>query len=313
MKFGLLLPSGQAQLQAGGSARALVEAAVRAEQLGFDSVWVGDSMVRARVEPLTLLTAIARATEHITLGTAVLLPAHRHPVQAALTLASLDLLSGGRLVLGVGAGFPGFSEQEFDLVGVDFRTRFSHLDDTVTLWRQLWTGSPAGFDGKVLHYDWLPEVPRPAQPGGPPIWLAGITPAALRRTARLYDGWLPYPPDPDEYETGLARIRRAAGDRPVTPALFATVYLDDDVERGTQALDAYCRATYERPLDVIGKIQVMLTGPDALTSLVRFAEAGARHVLLRIAAVEPGAVAGQLAKAADLVSELRRTLDGESL
>lgn len=300
MEFGLLLPSGQAQLAAGGSARALVETAVRAERLGFDSIWVGDSLVRARVEPLTLLTAIAQATERITLGTAVLIPAHRHPVQAALTITALDLLSGGRLVLGVGAGFPGFSEQEFDLVGVPFKTRFSHLDDTVTLWRQLWTGNPARFDGKVLHYDWLPEVPRPARPGGPPIWLGGSTPSALRRTARLYDGWLPYPPEPAEYASALATIR-AGSDRPITPALFATVYLDDDAERGTAALDAYCRATYRRPLDVIGKIQVMLTGPDVLTQLGRFADAGAGHVLLRIAAIDPGVFAEQLEKVVDML------------
>lgn len=298
MKFGLLLPSGQAQLEAGGSARAVVETAVRAEKLGFDSVWVGDSLVRARIEPLTLLTAIAQATERITLGTAVLLPAYRHPAQAALTITSLDLVSGGRLVLGVGAGFPRFSEQEFDLVGVPFKTRFSHLDDTVTLWRQLWTGSPKSFHGKVLHYDWLPEVPRPAQPGGPPVWLAGITPSALRRTARLYDGWLPYPPDPAEYASALATIRESA-ERPVTPALFATVYLDDDVERGTAALDAYCQATYRQPLDVIGKIQVMLTGPGVLAELGRFADA--EHVLLRIAAIDPGEFGKQLEKVVDLL------------
>ncbi|TNC29550.1 LLM class flavin-dependent oxidoreductase [Amycolatopsis alkalitolerans] len=291
MKFGLLLPSGRLP------ARSLVDIAVRAEELGFDSVWAGDSLVRARVEPLTLLTAVAQATSRITLGTAVLIPAHRHPVQAALSITALDQLSGGRLVLGVGAGFPGFSEQEFDLVGVRFKTRFSHLDDTVTLWRQLWTGQPESFHGKVLHYDWLPEVPPPARPGGPPIWLGGITPNALRRTARLYDGWLPYPPDPAEYASALATIRE--GGRPVTPALFATVYLDDDIERGTARLDSYCRDTYNRPLDVIGTIQVMLTGPDVRAQLARFA--GAEHVLLRIAASDPATFEEQLEKVVDML------------
>ncbi|SFK14320.1 MULTISPECIES: LLM class flavin-dependent oxidoreductase [Amycolatopsis] len=302
MEFGLLLPSGSAQVPS----RAIVDTAVTAERLGFDSVWAGDSMVRARLEPLTLLSAVAQATERVRLGTAVLIPAHRHPVQAAITLSSLDVLSGGRLVVGVGAGFPGFSEQEFNLVGVRFKTRFSHLDDTVTLWRQLWTGRPARFDGKVLHYDWLPEVPRPVQPGGPPVWLGGITPAALRRTGQLYDGWLPYPPDPADYAKGLATIRE--GGRDVTPALFATVYLDDDAERGTRALDEYCRAVYARPLDFVGRIQAMLTGPDLATQLARFAEAGAGHVLLRIAAVDPGTYAGQLEMAAELLSVLRRRL-----
>lgn len=305
MKFGLLLPTNQAQLSAGASGRDLVATAVAAERLGFDSVWVGDSLSRARVEPLTLLAAVGQATERVTLGTAALIPAYRHPAQAALTIASLDMMSGGRVVLGVGAGFPGRSEHEFELVGVRFKTRFSHLDDTVELWRQLWTGRPESFHGRVLHYDWLPEVPRPARAGGPPIWLAGITPAALRRTGRLYDGWLPYPPDPADYADGLATIRSAAGERPVTPALFATLFLDHDAERGRRALEDYCQATYGSPLDWVGRIQVMMTGPDVVAQLRRYQDAGARHVLIRIAAIEPARLAEQLEAVAELLPTLR--------
>ncbi|MEV0045801.1 LLM class flavin-dependent oxidoreductase [Nocardia rhamnosiphila] len=305
MKYGLLLPAGQAQLDAGGSAQTLVDIAVEAERLGFDSVWVGDSLLRARLEPLTLLAAVARATEHVTLGTAVLMPAYRHPVHAAVTLSSLDLLSEGRLVVGVGAGFPGFSEKELELVGVDFRTRFSRLDDTVALWRELWTGNPQSFHGKILHYDWLPEVPAPARPGGPPIWLGGITPAALGRTARLYDGWLPYPPDPADYATALGTIRDTAT-RPVTPALFATVFVDDDAQRGAKALDEYCRATYRMPLEAVEQIQVMMTGPDIAAQLERFVEAGARHCLLRIAAVDSATFTEQLAGVSEILSALPR-------
>jgi alkanesulfonate monooxygenase SsuD/methylene tetrahydromethanopterin reductase-like flavin-dependent oxidoreductase (luciferase family) len=303
MKYGLLLPAGQAQLDAGGSARALVEIAVEAERLGFDSVWAGDSLVRARIEPLTLLTAVAQATERVTLGTAVLMPAYRHPVHAAVTLSSLDLLSEGRLVVGVGAGFPGFSEKELELVGVDFRTRFSRLDDTVALWRELWTGNPQSFHGKVLHYDWLPEVPEPARPGGPPIWLGGITPAALGRTARLYDGWLPYPPDPADYATALGTIRDTAA-RPVTPALFATLFVDDDAQRGAKALDDYCRATYRMPLESVAQIQTMMTGPDIADRLGRFVEAGARHILLRLGVVDSATFTEQLARVAEILSAL---------
>ncbi len=87
IRYGLLLPGGQAQLEAGGSTRGLLELVVNAERLGFDSVWVGDSPLRARVEPLTPLAAAASVTERITLGTAALIPAYRNPVQAALTLA----------------------------------------------------------------------------------------------------------------------------------------------------------------------------------------------------------------------------------
>jgi alkanesulfonate monooxygenase SsuD/methylene tetrahydromethanopterin reductase-like flavin-dependent oxidoreductase (luciferase family) len=307
MSFGLLLPAGQAQLEAGGSVTGLVDIAVRAERLGFDSVWAGDSMARARVEPLTLLTAIAQATERVTVGTAVLMP-YRNPVHTALVLSSLDQVSRGRLTVGLGAGFPGLSEPELALAGVPFRRRFSYVDDTVTLWRELWSGQPESFHGKVLHYDWLPTVPRPVQPGGPPLWLGGITPAALERTGRLYDGWLPYPPEPADYAAALAKIRAVAGDRPVRPGLFATVYLNDDRERGRAALEAYCEATYRMPLDVVGKIQVMMTGPDVADRIGRYLDAGAEDVLIRIASVEPADFEDQLAGVVELLSHLRRRL-----
>jgi alkanesulfonate monooxygenase SsuD/methylene tetrahydromethanopterin reductase-like flavin-dependent oxidoreductase (luciferase family) len=307
VKYGVLLPAGQEQLRAGASAPSIVNWAIAAEQLGLDSVWAGDSLVRPRIEPLTLLTAVAQATERVTLGTAALIPAFRHPVVGAVTASSLDLLSGGRLVLGVGAGFPGFSEPEFEMVGVPFRTRFSYLDDVVALWRQLWNGSPREFHGKVLDLDWLPEVPRPHQPGGPPVWLAGITPAALDRTGRSYDGWLPYPPDPDDYQAGLERVQEVARGHGrdadgITPALFATVYIDDDPDRGEQALDRYCQATYGLPHETVRQIQAMFTGaPDEIaTQLARYA--GARHILFRIAALDPDVLTTQLATLPDIVT-----------
>ncbi|WP_319945069.1 LLM class flavin-dependent oxidoreductase [Nocardia macrotermitis] len=316
IRYGLLLPAGVAQLAAGGSARALVDLVVAAEQRGFDSAWVGDSLLRARVEPLTLLAAAATATDRITLGTAALIPAYRNPVHAALTLSSLDLLSRGRLVLGVGAGFPGISEPEFDLSGVRFRTRFSHLDDTVRLWRQLWSGNSNPFHGKVFQYDWLPEVPLPHRPGGPPIWLAGATPAALRRTAHLYDGWLPYPPEVSEYESGLTTIRntaRSAGrdETAITPALFATVNIDDNLTRGRAALSSYAETTYRMPLDQVGKIQVMITGSSkqVAAQLNQYIRAGANHILIRIAAISPDSFATQLDRVTDLIHSQRRATE----
>ncbi|NKY87458.1 LLM class flavin-dependent oxidoreductase [Nocardia veterana] len=308
MRYGLLLPGGVAQLERGGAARGLADLAATAEGMGFDSVWLGDSLSRARIEPLTILAAAAAMTERITLGTAALMPAYRHPVHAAATLASLDQLASGRLILGVGAGFPELSRAEFDLVGVDYRTRFTHLDETVALWRRLWSGDTAPFHGRVLHYDWLPEVPQPDRPGGPPIWATGITPAALARTGRHYDGWLPYPPEVNTYSEGLATVRAAAvaagrGESSVTPALFATVYVSDDPEVGLSALERYTRATYAMPVETVEAIQVLLTGtPEYLAAqLDRYARAGAEHILLRIAALDPTEFTGQLARLAGLL------------
>jgi len=217
-------------------------------------------------------------------------------------------------VLGVGAGFPGLSENEFELSRVNFRTRFSQLDDTVRLWRQLWSGSSEPFHGKVLHYDWLPEVQRPHRPGGPPIWLGGITPAAVARAGRLYDGWLPYPPEVADYATGLeaVRVASAAADRDendITPALFATVVIDDDAERGRAALAEYCEANYRMPLEQVERIQVMMTGSadEVAAQLNRYTEAGARHLLIRIAAISPESFGTQLDRVTELAGRARQS------
>src|SRR6266498_946162 len=103
-RFGVFIPTGQAQWGLGTDPRRLIDFAVRAERLGFDSLWVNDSLINPRIEPLTMLAAVAPATERITLGTAALMPVLRRPILAAQTIASLDLLAGGRLVIAVGAG-----------------------------------------------------------------------------------------------------------------------------------------------------------------------------------------------------------------
>ena len=107
IRLGVLIPIAQAQWSEGDGARELIDFAVHAERLGYHSLWVNDSLLSPRIEALTMLAAAAPVTEHVILGTAALLPVLRRPVQTAQTLASVDQLSGGRLVVAVGAGFPG--------------------------------------------------------------------------------------------------------------------------------------------------------------------------------------------------------------
>jgi alkanesulfonate monooxygenase SsuD/methylene tetrahydromethanopterin reductase-like flavin-dependent oxidoreductase (luciferase family)/dienelactone hydrolase len=281
--------------------------AARAERLGFASLWANDSFTRARLEPLTVLSAVASVTERVTLGTAALLPVFRHPLLAAQAIASLDLLCRGRLVLGLGTGFPVRSAPEFKLLGVPYRDRYSRLQDIVALWRQLWTDPrPTSFHGRVLHFDWLPEISAPHQPGRPPLWLAGATPKALARTGRCYDGWLPYPTSPEDDAGGLATVRQAArraGRDPaaITPALFATVLIAADPEHGRRALGTFCAAHYSSPFELVERIQLMVAGPpeEVAARLHRYVAAGARHILLRIGAVEPGEQLEQLERLAE--------------
>ncbi len=313
-RLGLVLPTGHAQWATGSGPRALIDFAVRAEELGFDSLWTGDTLLRPMIEPLALLGALAVRTERIGLGTAALLPALRRPVQTAQALASIDQLSGGRLTVAVGAGFPNRSEREYAASDVPWQRRFARLDDTVELWRRLWTSSgPTAFHGKVLHYDDLPEGLAPHRPGGPPVWLGGATPAALERTGRLYDGWLPYPPDVADYAPGLAAVRRSAADAgrapaAVTPALYTTLLVAPDEAAGRAALDVYCRAAYGFPVEVVETIQTMVAGPvEHIAQVLRgYLSAGVTHLVCRIGALDLPGQEGQLEKLAELIPMLRR-------
>ena len=168
-----------------------------------------------------MLAALAPATEKATLGTGALLPFLRRPIQAAQSVASVDLLSGGRLAVAVGAGFPGrFGRPFYALSEVPWQRRFTRLDETVALWRELWRGATS-FHGEIVKFDNIPPVTLPFRAGGPPIWLGGATPAALARTGRLYDGWLPYPPDPADYNPvcWTYEKRRPRPDAPQTTSL----------------------------------------------------------------------------------------------
>ncbi|AYC36224.1 F420-dependent glucose-6-phosphate dehydrogenase [Streptomyces griseorubiginosus] len=311
MDIGVLLPTGTAQWGA-ADPRELIAFGRHAERAGFSSLFVNDSLISPRIEALTMLAALAPVTEAVTLGTAALVPVLRRPIQAAQSLASIDLLSGGRLTLTVGAGFPGrFGRPLYALSELPWERRFARLDETVALWRALWDGADS-FHGEILQFDDVPPTTRPFRAGGPPVWLGGATPAALARTGRLYDGWLPYPPDPAHYASGLRTIHKAAADagratEDITPALFVSVRFDDDIDSGRRALDDYARATYGMPLEELEKIQAVVTGSADQVSehLGRYATAGARHVVARLGALDLHSQRDQLERLAGLIPAIR--------
>src|SRR5947208_11433520 len=147
-KTGLLLPSREVVLFANSDLTIVIAAARRAEQAGYDSVWVGDSLLaRPRGEPLTLLAAVAGATTRVTLGTAVLLPLLRHPLSLAHALATLDRIARGRLILGIGPGaeLPG-THAELAAIGVPSDHRIATMLDTIARCRKLWRGEEPGID-----------------------------------------------------------------------------------------------------------------------------------------------------------------------
>lgn len=298
---------------AGVDLRGLLDFARSVEDLGFDSLWANDSLVRPRIEALTFLSAAAAVTDRITLGTAALQPVLRRPVQTAQVLASIDRLSRGRLAVAVGAGFPGLSEAEYAASEVPWPRRFARLDDTVALWRQLWNAKESSsFHGAVLHLDNIPAGIAPFSAPGPRVWLAGDTTGARARAGRLYDGWLPYPPTPQGYRSGLAQVRSAAlgagrtADA-VTAALFVTVLVTDDDGSARTELDHFAMATYGFGIDTAEQIQTYAAGtPDVVTArLASFIDAGARHLVCRIGVLGPAGFIEQLQQLQTIAEVLR--------
>ncbi len=207
-----------------------------AEGLGFGSLWVSDHVViPARIEspypyspdgrfhlgptgpyfePLTALTYLAGATERIRLGTHVLILPYRNPVVMAKEIATLDVLSGGRVDLGIGVGW---MREEFEALGYDyFDRRGAVTDEQVRVMKALWTEEVASFEGEFYRFEPVGAHPHPRQRPHPPIWVGGHTRPAIRRAARIGDGWLPIgarPPanlPPAEIAAGLARLLEEA-------------------------------------------------------------------------------------------------------
>ncbi|MGW0764570.1 LLM class flavin-dependent oxidoreductase [Streptomyces sp. NPDC002676] len=308
MDIGVLLPTGTAQWGPADDPRELVAFGRHAERAGFSSLFVNDSLLSPRIEALTMLAALAPATETVTLGTAALLPFLRRPIQTAQSLASIDLLSGGRLAVTVGAGFPGrFGKPLYTLSELPWERRFARLDETVALWRALWAGADS-FQGEILRFTGIPPMTRPFRAGGPPIWLGGATPAAVARTGRMYDGWLPYPPDPADYASGLREVRRAAADagraaEDITPALFVSVRIDEGIDSSRRPLDDYARANYGMPLEELEKIQAVVGGSagEVAEQLGRYVAAGVRHMVVRLGALDLRSQRDQLERVAELI------------
>jgi len=279
---GLLLPSREVLLWANSDLALLIDAAVRAEKAGYDSVWVGDSLLaRPRGEPLTLLGAVAGATSRVRLGTAVLLPLLRHPLSLAHGLATLDRIAHGRLVVGVGPGaeLPG-THAELKALGLPSDRRVGAMLSAIERMRRLWRNEETGIELQ----------PRPLQPGGPPIWLGGSGPRMLRLAGTTFDGWLPFSPTPSDYASGFRAVREAAegaGRDPdgIATGAYLTVAVGDDSREATGMLDAYMRAYYGVPAEVMAKAQACHAGTIESASewFAAYRDAGARHLVVRLA------------------------------
>ena len=202
----------------------LVDLAVQAEEFGIDSVWVHDHVFnvghvfdriggRPYYEPLTLLSFVAARTRRVRLGTSVLVLPYHNPVRLAKAAATLDVLSGGRLVMGVGVGL---IEKEMRAMGSPYAERGAFTDEAIAVMRTLWAQDDPKFDGKYSKFDGMKFSPKPRQKPIP-IVIGGVSRPAIRRAARLGDGWQPLGLSPEALAPGIATLReeaRAAGRGP---------------------------------------------------------------------------------------------------
>ena len=309
-RIGYLLPTREAVMQSRPETAPLLALAERAEALGYDLVWVGDSLLaRPRHDPLTLLAAVAARTRKVSVGTAVFLPALRNPVVLAHQLATLDRISEGRLVLGAGIATDVANiRAEFAAAGVPFEGRVGRMMEGLRLARALWTGKPVDWEGRwpvaggVLG-------PTPHRPGGPPIWLAGSVRPAFERAAKHFDGWFANEPDLRRWSEQWREVQQIVRDvgrdlGQFAAANYVTLALDEDSGRAEQQIDAFLESYYGQPAAVMRRRQACFGGPSAAAAawLNGFAEAGVTDLIVRFT----GEHERQLEAVSRLRAQLRR-------
>jgi len=258
----------------------------RIEELGYDSAWTSEHIFFyfPTFDALTSLAAMAARTSRIRLGTAVLLLPLRPAALAAKEIASVDVISGGRLLLGVGIG--GEYPKEFEAVGVPVRERGARTDEALRVLKLLFTQNNVSFDGRFTRLDGVTLMPKPAQAGGPPLWIAGRSQAAMRRAGRLGDGYLPYLFSPERFREGMQQVREAAeraGRDPeaITPAIYQFVCLADSYEEAKRAAADDLSRRYNQPFEkIVDRYVVMGSADECARRLGDFAEAGVRHFIL---------------------------------
>jgi len=257
------------------------------DRCGYDSLWVGDhiSFPVPIFDPILQLAQAAVASRRLILGTSVLLLPLRHPTPIAKQVTTLDHLTEGRLILGVGVG--GEFPKEYAACDVPVNERGARLSEGVQVLRKFFTGEPVCHHGRFYGpFEDVPMRPPPRQPGGPPIWFAGRKETALRRIGRLGDGYLAYVITPDMYRGALATIAAAASDAGRKPKPFGTGHLlfarlDNTYEAALDQATETLSVRYAMDFRKAAAKYCALGTPDQVVDRIReFHAAGVRHVVL---------------------------------
>jgi alkanesulfonate monooxygenase SsuD/methylene tetrahydromethanopterin reductase-like flavin-dependent oxidoreductase (luciferase family) len=269
----------------------LVQMVEQVDRCDFDSLWVGDhiSMPIPFLDPLQQIAQAAVISRRLTFGVGVYLLPLRNFAPVAKQVSTLDLMTEGRLIFGVGVG--GEFPKEYEASGIPHSERGARLSDGIRVLKKFWSGAPVTHESPFLKFENVAMRPTPWQKGGPPIWCGGRSKPALRRAARIGDGWHSYAITSDMYRDGLALIKETAEEvgRSFSPfgtghLLFARV--SDDYESALDEAADHLSTRYNMNMRPAAKRYGAIGTPQDVAEAIRnFYEAGVRHITLDIAGV----------------------------
>ena len=261
--------------------------AVRAEAAGFDSFWTTDFALGGSPDPLALLAAASQRTNHILLGTAVMVLPYRHPLLLAKATATVDALTNGRLILGLGVGS---NKREFDALGLDIHERGKMADEKLMLLRRLLSGEKVSHNGKYHQMDGVEVGPEPVQSPHPPIWMGplwknGLVESTVVRAGRMADGFVPTLVPASEYRAVREKVRAYARDAKRDPDAieFGTVLwfcLNDDRDLAWQTLEAESNRRRSHTKAVRGEANVSGRAEDCVEGVQEYVDAGVTHFVM---------------------------------
>ncbi len=262
------------------------ESGLLAEELGYDSVWRGDHLSFAIpvMDPLVQMAQVSAVTENLTVGTAVYLLPLRHPGPVAKQVATLDVLTEGRTIFGVGVG--GEFDSDFRVAGVPRNERGARLNEGIVALRKLWSGEVVSHKGKFYEFENVQMLPKPVQPGGPPIWCGGRSEAAIKRAGGLCDGYISYVVTPEMFAESMEGISRAYADSGRETKEYGTSHLlfarvDDDYETAFKEANDHLSERYAMDFTKATKRYAAIGRPeDVAASIGKFVDAGVRHFVL---------------------------------
>lgn len=273
------------RLNIGFTASPVREEVEALEDLPIDSLWVGGHVASPNPSPeaMVKLAQLAVLTRRVRIGTSILLLPLYPPAIVAKQIADLDVTTGGRIALGVGVG--GEYEQEFRACGVPVKERGKRVNEAIPLIRRLWTAEEISHPGPFYPMEKVRIHPAPAQPGGPPIIVAGRKDPAMVRAGRLGDGWMPYLYSPRAYAESAQRIREVAAEAGRDLAGFEWMQflftnVGDDAEAARRETADFLGGNYNQDFSAfVDRVAAAGTAEQVAVRVQSYVDAGARHII----------------------------------